>query len=412
VGIAVLCLSPLLSTPTAWALSSGEGEGASFCSSVTSAGYDLGANFDKVWACGPAPGASGTPGYGDAFESAPYGFQCTELADRFLWDVWGLTPVRGDALDGESFASTVHGAHPSVPLVLNGTAGQPYRSGDLVSFTGNSHEPDGHVAVVTASAENASGNGTVTIMEQDAAVSGQETLTVSDWSLKPAPKSDVTPYEFDALQSSPAPAAAPTLGLNNGNPDVLGFGSVRPPEVSLSEAGDTGRVGSIKWTSWGGIRATGTGLADWVWPGWCEACGSDIIKATVVAWDLHSCGGHAAYEDFEWFFPSRGQSFTNYRRLPDLCSGSIGEVKVPFKSGTCASLPDVGVSSISAFATSCTVARSFLNNSAFKHYLGENARFELHGWWCGSELGAQLGDDGQNFACAKGNFAYLSFDLR
>lgn len=187
------------------ALSAGYGEGSGFCKEVTSSGYDLGANYDNVWACGPIPGNS-VPGYGDVFEPTEYGFQCTELANRFLWDRWDIAPVYGYSLDGANFAATVHADHPSVPLVANGTAGQAYVAGDIVSFSGYG---EGHVAVVTGSTENASGNGQVTIMEENASTSGAEKLTVSNWSLQKASGSYVTPYEFDALAPPPSPAPPP-----------------------------------------------------------------------------------------------------------------------------------------------------------------------------------------------------------
>jgi len=206
VTLVVILGATVLRSPAASASApAGFGEGSGFCSSAVPGGYDLGASFDDVFACGPANNsgtgyyvpASGT--YKGFFEDAPWTYQCTELADRFLFDIWGKGPIYGGSLDGKDFASTVHADYPSVPLVTNGTAGQPYVAGDIVSFTGNSKEPDGHVAVVTASTENSSGDGTVTIMEENAASSGQENLTVSSWTLQAAAGSWVTPYEFDAL---------------------------------------------------------------------------------------------------------------------------------------------------------------------------------------------------------------------
>ncbi len=179
VALAVCCTAMLLGVASqADALAVGEGQGSGFCKSVTSAGYDLGANYDNVWACGPIPNGNEV-GYGDEFEHSKYGFQCTELADRFLWDRWGISPVFGEGLNGENFAATVHADHTSVLLVANGTAGQPYEPGDIVSFSG---DYEGHVAVVTSSTENSSGDGTVTIMEENTpsnlSSNGTETLRV------------------------------------------------------------------------------------------------------------------------------------------------------------------------------------------------------------------------------------------
>ena len=71
----------------AGAITPGYGEGSSFCSSVVTGAYNLGASFDNIYACGPQPGG-GFPSYGDSFQPQG-GFQCTELANRFLFDIYG-----------------------------------------------------------------------------------------------------------------------------------------------------------------------------------------------------------------------------------------------------------------------------------------------------------------------------------
>jgi hypothetical protein len=216
-GLAVTAGAAAAATAT---IPAGYGEAPGFCATVVSSGMDLGngsTSYDNVYPCGPQPGGS-SPDYGDSFQPSG-GFQCTELANRFLFDVWGLRPIFGTSLDGKTFAQSVHVDYPSVPLVSNGTPGRPYLPGDIVSFTGNSNEPDGHVAVVIASTENSSGNGTVTIMEENAATSGKETLKVSDWKLLPAAGAWVTPSNFDALAtgttgSGASPPAGPAIAIN------------------------------------------------------------------------------------------------------------------------------------------------------------------------------------------------------
>ena len=195
------------------AIPPGTGTGPSYCASVVTGGYELGGgstSLDNVYPCGPEPG-SGAPGYGDAFEASPWGFQCTELANRFVFNAWGLQPIFGKSLDGAHYAQTLHAVYPSVALVANGTAGQPYLTGDIVSFKGtHTSTTDGHVAVVISStyASGDNGNYSITIMEQNAptqnpatATMGQENLTVKNWALQPAPGAWVTPYDFDALHS-------------------------------------------------------------------------------------------------------------------------------------------------------------------------------------------------------------------
>lgn len=85
----------------------GYGEGPGFCATVVSSGMDLGngsTSYDNVYPCGPQPGGS-FPDYGDSFQPSG-GFQCTELANRFLFDVWGLQPIFGTSLDGKTYAQT------------------------------------------------------------------------------------------------------------------------------------------------------------------------------------------------------------------------------------------------------------------------------------------------------------------
>jgi len=73
-----------------------------------------------------------------------------ELANRFAFDIWNLQPISGPSLDGANYASTLS-SERGVALVSNGTAGQPYLAGDIVSFTGTGALADGHVAVVMSS---------------------------------------------------------------------------------------------------------------------------------------------------------------------------------------------------------------------------------------------------------------------
>ena len=60
-------------------------------------------------------------------------------------------------------------------------------------------------------------------------------------------------------------------------PGQEGYGEARP--TSISNGGDpTGVVGDIRWTSWGGARATGTGTSTYV------SAGQSVAGASVVLW--------------------------------------------------------------------------------------------------------------------------------
>ncbi len=171
-------------SPAVAAISPTYGTGAGFCASVTSAGYDLGAYFDDVYACGPL----GVNDFSDPpFEDSDYGFQCTELADRFLWDAHQIAPVDsadapGGSLYGGNFVVTVHAVDSSIPVVNSGTTTLP-AAGDIISMWGGASGQgqsgdDSHVAVVTGITETSSG-WTITVMEENGSASGRNSITVS-----------------------------------------------------------------------------------------------------------------------------------------------------------------------------------------------------------------------------------------
>ncbi len=178
------------------------------------------------------------------------GFQCVELANRFLWDAYEKGPIFGSNLNGWNFAKTVHADYSSVPLATNGTVRQPYLPGDIVSSQATPVllSPGlGHVAVVTGSSENSAGNGSVTIMQENATPYSQ-TLTVSNWSLKMPSGSWVTPYEFDAF-------TAANGGGTSGN--LLRSGSFEGSQSGWSTLGPAGSMTSTWSTT---TPATGAGL--------------------------------------------------------------------------------------------------------------------------------------------------------
>jgi hypothetical protein len=227
----------------------GLGEGASFCAQAVSGGSDLGASFDNVYACGPANNKGqgsyvpGTGAFRGFFEDAPWSYQCTELANRFLFDIWHIAPVSGSSLDGASFASTV-ASERGQPLMSNGLSGEPYLPGDIVSFNGkpSGQEPSGHVAVVIASGFSAGdkGNYAVWILEENSPTgpNGSEELTVTNWSLSTPSTSWVTPSNFLALakpsrplppSQPPGPAPKSTVGVPANLATV-----VLPPPAGMS----------------------------------------------------------------------------------------------------------------------------------------------------------------------------------
>jgi hypothetical protein len=113
----------------------------------------------------------------------------------------------------------------------------------------------------------------------------------------------------------------PTLGVAGAfGPNGVGFGAVRPSEISLG--GDpTGILTGITWQSWGGASAIGSGTSTYVAPGQSVAQGTEQT-ATVVASGLGTCKGAPAYEQVVWYFPQDGQTPADNGGSPiQACSG-------------------------------------------------------------------------------------------
>ena len=144
-----------------------EGLGPGWC--LAYGGYPLGPSIDGVYACGPSLG-----------ESNPFdtdGFQCVELSARFMWDVY--RKVIRKVPDG---ADLVRLGHKQLHIPV-GTPG-PNRlpaPGDILSLSGATADPAGHTAVVAAVNVDASGNGTIQILEENGSLSGWDKLDVSHW---------------------------------------------------------------------------------------------------------------------------------------------------------------------------------------------------------------------------------------
>ena len=185
-----------------------------------------------VYACGPMPTSNATGDFGDPpFQSwdgktGPdnwAGFQCVELANRFLWDLWHKAPVNDSSpgsegnLTGANFATTVAKTYRVTPD-KNGTAGEPYLSGDIVSFNGDGGL--GHVAVIISSsytsADSSTGDYWVTIEDENAtgtistsqpAGLGTQAVQVTEWNLhSPAGQSGITATNFAPIPQNLTPS--------------------------------------------------------------------------------------------------------------------------------------------------------------------------------------------------------------
>jgi len=204
-----------------------------------------------VPACGPIPndGGSRTP-------IAPYpgalktpGYQCVEFSQRYLYYRYGVT--MGIPTDGDQVAAHYAAAYPKLfTIVANGTKGRAPVAGDVLSMAkvpGFDGSDGGHTAVVQSSSVDADGNGTVTIVEENAVPSGVQVLTVNDWSVRydgfpylewltAAGMFVSTPTLPSAEVSRPYSARLSTAGGSGADRWKLTAGAL-PPGLTLSSAG-------------------------------------------------------------------------------------------------------------------------------------------------------------------------------
>jgi hypothetical protein len=198
----------------------------------------------------------------------------------------------------------------------------------------------------------------------------------------------------------------PTLGLKQASTNWgAGFGAIKPSSINFN--GDpTSFISRIHWSSWGGRRAVGHGVAGFVWPGFDVADGTRYVGATVVAFDLGKCDGHSAYQHEEWYFPQYGETFVPASAGWDICTGKLlsqappaGPVYCPkgqytaWVSGsvTCAELPGI---------------EDLVNGTAHE---GHSAKWITHGWICGTV--PNMGRNLQTVNCQSGNSKVVNFKI-
>ncbi len=150
--------------------------------------HPLGASYRGIEVCGPRPGwdkqgtmyapnvAWGKSGW------AEYEWQCVELAQRFMAQIYGTTVYGANGWNVVTNYKTAYGG--SLTKFTNPTVGKVPRPGDIIQFGTTS---PGHTVVVASTTVDASGNGTLTVMSQNdgGSSTGWRTLTVSAWKVGP-----------------------------------------------------------------------------------------------------------------------------------------------------------------------------------------------------------------------------------
>jgi hypothetical protein len=122
--------------------------------------------------------------YPDALWTA--GYQCVEFSERYLYDRYGV--MMDIATDGDQVAVHYAAGYAGLFTVIkNGTPHRAPAAGDVLSLSaapGFDSASGGHTAVVQSSSVSAAGNGTVTVVEENADAAGVAVLQVSDWTVR------------------------------------------------------------------------------------------------------------------------------------------------------------------------------------------------------------------------------------
>ena len=158
----------------------------------------LGASYKDsavtVPACGPQPylGGKTTTVYPYSGGRAIPGYQCVEFSERYLYYKYGVKTL--GATNGDQVVDHYVAWYPSLfKAIPNGTTGQAPVEGDVLSFSDVSTfngKSGGHTGVVQSSSVNSSGNGSITIIEENggkSAANGSQVLRVSGWKVRYSP---------------------------------------------------------------------------------------------------------------------------------------------------------------------------------------------------------------------------------
>lgn len=141
--------------------------------------HRLGAVYLGVPVCGPRPAIDGSPDV--MWRRSGWGYpewQCTELAFRFMAQVYGVRPYAAAGGTVVSLYRSRFGG--GLVRYRNGAVGHAPQPGDVLSFTGRSIY-DGHVVVVAASHVDRYGDGTLLTLSQDDTATGWRTVRVRHW---------------------------------------------------------------------------------------------------------------------------------------------------------------------------------------------------------------------------------------
>jgi hypothetical protein len=184
----------VIALPSWWVGMCDTGDYAAASQSLTGTAipaYPLSAS--AVWegglvACGPRPEYGEGPDVSVRFPGAQWSvleWECVELSMRWMYEAWGVNPFpangSGVVWNDAATQSQYNPDRPALEAIANNGIGPMPVPGDVLSYGATSTA--GHTSVVTGVDIDANGDGTVTVLEQNASPTGWDTVSVSDWIL-------------------------------------------------------------------------------------------------------------------------------------------------------------------------------------------------------------------------------------
>jgi hypothetical protein len=134
--------------------------------------YPLGGSFRGMKACGPLKTLF-LVNFGVG--NRQYEWQCAELSKRYLYLAFGIPPFSANGKDIVNNCPE----NSRLEKVTNGTPNKGPIAGDVISYNGT--DAYGHTSVVSSSNIDSSGNGVITVVEQNSSANGIKSLPVSNW---------------------------------------------------------------------------------------------------------------------------------------------------------------------------------------------------------------------------------------
>lgn len=146
--------------------------------------HRLGAVYLGMPACGPRPFADHAPDVVTRFLPDVWGvleWECVELSMRFLYLADGVHPYPANGSQVVwNYSSSADGG--SLQKIGNGSANAAPHPGDVLSYGATSTV--GHTSVVMTSTVDSTGNGDVTVIEENNSSNGSSTMSIVNWYVK------------------------------------------------------------------------------------------------------------------------------------------------------------------------------------------------------------------------------------